>query len=129
MSQSQLILKVEIFHIKRYDFTVRTFDKFIVRRFLDTGRETYGVLICNDKPVCLTLERCWLGNTANISCIPRGIYKATWTPDTMKIPYGHYVLDGVNGRAGIAIHKANKSSELAGCIAVGLEFYEEGNFL
>src|SRR3990167_4069622 len=115
-----------MFYFKRYDFSVSVFNKFILRRFLDTGRETYGVFICDAKPVCLTLELCWLGNTPNISCIPSGAYKARWVKPTEKIPYEHYVLADVPAREGIALHKANKASELSGCITVGMEFGVDG---
>ena len=65
-----------------------------------------------------TVERPWLDNAPNISCIPTGEYtmqKVTsprFGPDTWE------VMD-VPGRTHILIHSANWAKQLEGCIAPG----------
>jgi hypothetical protein len=61
------------------------------------------------------MERPWLHNKKNISCIPAGTYiiKPVQSP---KFGDTYQVCD-VDGRTHILIHKANRPSELQGCIA------------
>ena len=74
---------------------------------------------------CWTVERPWLNNTPNVSCIPCGVY-------VMK-PTMHYGGDGVGGRPDykcyeitevpnrslIHVHIGNYAKDVKGCIAVG----------
>jgi hypothetical protein len=65
-----------------------------------------------------TVERPWLDNAPNVSCIPTGYYEMEkvnsprFGPDTWEI------MD-VPGRTHILIHAANWSKQLEGCIALG----------
>ncbi len=71
-------------------------------------------------PFAVTLEREWLNNEIDISCIPAGEYcchrinspKHGWT----------YEVKDVVGRTYIMFHVANLLSELKGCIAIGESF-------
>lgn len=98
----------------------------IKRGYLPGG--TYGDLYVDGRFVCHTVERPWLNNQPNISCIPEGTYQL----DAYKSPrfgdcfivYGgeeHQQIKkfkNSNGnRWGILIHPANTPSQLAGCIA------------
>lgn len=76
---------------------------------------TVGNLYHDDQLICCTIERPWLHNKVNISCIPTGIYKIK----PVKSPkFGDtYQICDVVGRTHILIHKANRPSELQGCIA------------
>ena len=73
-----------------------------------------------DELICHTIERPWLNNKPNISCIPAGIY--TISPvDSPKFGLTYEVKD-VIGRTHILFHKANIASELEGCIAPCTDF-------
>lgn len=76
---------------------------------------TIGNLYFNGELICHTMERPWLKNKVNVSCIPAGEYdiKIVSSP---KFGVTYQVLD-VIGRTHILFHKANRASELQGCIA------------
>lgn len=76
---------------------------------------TIGKFYFNDEFICNTIERKWLNNKVNVSCIPSGIYKCSIT-NSPKFGTTYQVND-VNGRTHILFHKANRASELQGCIA------------
>ena len=86
----------------------------LVRFYTPTA--TWGNLVVNGKPICLTLERPWLGNKKDISCIPEGVYQC----ERIISPHNGsvYQLD-VEGRKYIQLHTANMVKELKGCIAYG----------
>lgn len=74
--------------------------------------------------LCYTIEKNWHNNANDNSCIPLGIYRVTKFNSPSK---GHvFLLHDVPGRTMIEIHVANWSSQLLGCIAVGLDFTEQG---
>ena len=80
----------------------------------------FGVLIDDKIPFCLTLERPWLDNQTNISCIPAGTYlcKRVDSPrfgDTFEVT-------NVPGRTHILFHKGNIADDTHGCIIAGEEF-------
>lgn len=68
----------------------------------------------------------WLDNRSNVSCIPIGLYRCTWTFSPHFKRY-LYLVEGVKNRAGIRIHPANFMGDdtkgfkrqLNGCIALG----------
>jgi len=74
-----------------------------------------GKLMVGDEVVCYTMEKKWQNNERNISCIPPGSYiiKPVTSPKLET-----EVMD-VQGRSHILFHKANKASQLEGCIAPG----------
>ena len=81
---------------------------------------TVGNLYLQNKEICHTIERPWLHNKPNVSCIPAGTY--TIEPvDSPKFGLTYEVKD-VIGRTHILFHKANRPSELQGCIAPVSEF-------
>lgn len=65
-----------------------------------------------------TLERPWLGNMPDVSCIPTGLYQCQlrWSAHFNRRVYG---LTQVAGRSNIEIHPANLVHQLNGCIALG----------
>ncbi len=67
-----------------------------------------------------SLERGWLNNARNISCIPAGIYKLKleWSPKFQKDLWEIY---DVPNRRECKFHAANFSRQLNGCIALGKE--------
>ena len=91
----------------------------ILIRYYTDANLTLGKLHIGDIELH-TLERGWVDNTPMVSCIPDGFYNVlkTYSP---KFKTMLYEVRGVRGRAGIRIHPANYSSQLNGCIALGME--------
>jgi len=84
---------------------------------------TLGVLLIEDRPRMVTLERPWLDNAKEVSSIPPGDYKvkpvqsprfgATW--EVVNVP----------NRSNILFHKGNTADDSKGCILVGLQYGTE----
>jgi hypothetical protein len=90
---------------------------FLFRRKYKT--HTYGTLVV-DGELFHTIERPWLDNRSNISCIPTGNYSVNFL---LKSGSGKYrevwhVL-AVPGRGGILIHNGNLASHSKGCLILG----------
>jgi len=85
---------------------------------------TFGVLLDENTPFCLTLERPWLNNEVGKSCIPTGIYICR----RVKSPkFGiTFEVTDVHGRTHILFHKGNLKDDSHGCIILG-EQYEPLN--
>lgn len=62
-----------------------------------------------------TLERPWLDNKHEVSCIPEGIYKCFWSHMTSH-NVDHYELENVKDRTAIFIHRGLKVTDSLGCI-------------
>ena len=85
---------------------------------------TIGKLYLNDELICSTMEKPWRDNRPSVSCIPAGRYDLkpclsnrfgqTYCLENKDLDVS---LDGDTKRTHILIHKANKESELLGCIA------------
>ena len=94
--------------------------KLTIKR-LETGSQgTFGAIIHDGKPFAVTLEREWLDNKPNVSCVPRGTYtcKRTQSPK-----FGHtFEVTNVEGRTHILFHKGNLDDDSHGCILIGEEY-------
>lgn len=88
-------------------------------RYFQNKDITLGVLKINadHKPI-YTLERPWLSNKQDISCIPPGFYKCIQYSSN-KHPNVFQIMN-VPDRTAILFHTANYLSDLKGCIGVGL---------
>ncbi|KVV14595.1 DUF5675 family protein [Flavobacterium sp. TAB 87] len=77
---------------------------------------TNGVLSCNGKVICLTIELPWKQNCKRVSCIPEGEY---FVEKRYSSRFGrHLQLLDVPQRNLILFHPANNAlAELQGCIA------------
>ncbi len=73
-----------------------------------------------DDFVCYILERPWIKNQVNVSCIPDGVYEVA--PDEEGKYIGHPEIQDVPGRTEIIIHPANEVHEIIGCLAPGSSF-------
>ena len=98
--------------------------KLCLTRVSYTKHGTFGVLLDKGIPFCVTLERPWLDNRRNVSCIPFGIYtcKRIISPkfgDTFEVL-------NVPGRSHILFHKGNLQEDTHGCILVG-EYFDPLN--
>lgn len=65
-----------------------------------------------------TVERPWLSNASDVSCIPGGTYtcRLTYSP---RFGMSLYLVENVPDRFGVRIHPANLARQLNGCIALG----------
>jgi len=93
---------------------------FKLIRVASLSDSTFGVLIDDDVPFCVTVERPWLDNERGKSCIPDGAYvcKRIDSPkfgDTFEV-------QKVKGRSHILFHKGNISDDSHGCIIIGEQF-------
>jgi hypothetical protein len=92
----------------------------ILKRIAYTEYGVFGVLVHNGIPFTLTVERPWLDNKQDVSCIPEGLYTCVRHhserhPDTFRV-------QNVPGRTGILFHTGNHMDHSAGCIIVGEKF-------
>ena len=95
-----------------------------LKRIAFSEHGTFGVLIDNGVPFCLTLERPWLNNKKGESCIPAGLYtcKRTISPR-----FGEtFEVAKVLGRSHILIHKGNIAEDSHGCIILGEQYEKLG---
>lgn len=84
-----------------------------------SGPATLGVMTINGQFYCLTLERPWLDNMRQLSCIPAGTYRCV--PYSSKKYKDVWEVTGVIGRSKILIHAGNKVDDTMGCILVGYD--------
>ena len=94
---------------------------------LDSGDQgTFGRLYVDDNEVFYTMELPWRDNRSNVSCIPKGTYRASYTP-SRRFKRHTYELTNTGKRQGIRIHAATYAGDtskgfrnhLAGCLALG----------
>ena len=86
----------------------------LTRQYFPEG--TNGILKCEDRFICYTIELPWRNNYKNISCIPEGKYfiKQRYSAKFKD----HFEIVGVDRRTLILFHPANNAlKELNGCIA------------
>lgn len=85
-----------------------------------SNRGTFGVLRHGQVPFVLTLERPWLDNKQDVSCIPAGRYRCR----KIRSPkFGNtYEICDVPGRTHVLFHAGNTISDTEGCVLVGEEF-------
>lgn len=99
-------------------------DITIKRLTLNSINPTYGVLFNGDMPLCVTLERPWLDNQHDVSCIPEGTYQCI--PHNSQAHPNTWEIMGVPDRTAILIHEANTIADLLGCVGVGTSFFPGG---
>ena len=81
---------------------------------------TFGELFLPNGVSVKTLERPWINNAPNVSCIPEGKYQVEWLERSASGKYKRcWHVTGVEGRFGILIHAGNIVSHTTGCILVG----------
>lgn len=81
---------------------------------------TFGILAIDDFPLCVTLERPWLNNEPDTSCIPDGHYSCI--PHDSPSHPSCWEITGVAGRSAILIHVGNFIGDSEGCVLVGTSF-------
>lgn len=80
----------------------------------------YGAIAYNNNALCVTVERPWLDNQSDISCIPAGKY--LFNKYQSATNGQTWITQDVPGRDNIEIHAANVPAQVEGCCAVGLYF-------
>lgn len=85
-------------------------------RFCYHPNGTLGVIDYEDERFW-TIERPWLDNKPNVSCIPTGIYEMGWRVSPRFGETWH--VKDVPDRTHILIHVANYSKDVQGCIGLG----------
>ncbi len=88
-----------------------------LERFCYHPNATLGVIEV-DSERFYTVERPWLDNKANVSCIPVGTYEMGWR-ESPRFGETWHVKD-VPDRTHILIHVANFSRDVQGCIGLGM---------
>lgn len=79
---------------------------------------TTGVMLdSGGQQLCVTLERPWLDNKKQISCIPEGTYSVITFQSPSKGDV--WLIQNVLDRDMIEIHACNYVEQLLGCIGVG----------
>lgn len=96
--------------------------KMTLKRITDIVAGTFGVLLDGEVPFAVTLERRWLKNRTDLSCIPAGEYLCQHIDsprfgDTFEVMH-------VKDRTDILFHKGNQAEDTRGCILVAEEFGE-----
>jgi len=93
---------------------------FILKRVATNEDGMFGVLQEGDTPFALTVERKWLDNQKNISCIPEGQYVCERVTSPK---FGNtFEVTDVENRNHILFHKGNIMDDSHGCIIVGEQF-------
>lgn len=91
-------------------------------RLEKTEKGTIGALKLNDELICWILERPWIDNQRNISCIPPGIYQCK-RHESPKFGEVFKIMD-VPERTDILFHPGNRICESLGCPMTGSEIGE-----
>lgn len=88
-------------------------------RIRQTDTYTMGVLVIKNQFIFI-LERPWLNNKNNISCIPTGKYLVNYLAKSASGKYRDvYHVTNVPNRVGILIHKGNLVLHTLGCLITG----------
>ena len=95
---------------------------FVLKRIAYILDGTFGVLFDGNVPFCLTLEREWLDNRTNVSCIPTGTYICRRV-DSPKFGDTFEICD-VPDRSHILFHKGNIEDDSEGCVIVGEQYHK-----
>jgi hypothetical protein len=104
--------------------------KILVKRFLSNQYKTLGIMHLIDDDVSTielkTLELPWLNNQKMFSCIPAGKYNAI--PINRPHNRGWALhIQNVPNRTAILVHLGNYTSDIQGCILVGINHIDLNN--
>ena len=91
-----------------------------IKRITTSNAGTFGVIMDEGKPFCVTCELPWKNNTPNISSVPTGIYEAVRVQSPR---FGNtFEVTNVQGRAHILFHRGNSTKDSRGCILLAEGF-------
>ena len=87
--------------------------KAVLSRFESTSYGTFSSILCKEFK-CFAVERPWLQNKKQVSCIPAGLYSVKWHRSPR---FGWcYKVQNVPDRDSILFHSGNFPSHSQGCI-------------
>lgn len=98
-----------------------------IERYAYSSQGTFGILTVGNFK-CYTVERPWLNNQGQVSCIPEGDYVLVLynSPKFGKV----YAItgctvslfpDAIHARSSVLIHPANTIDDIEGCIGLGTD--------
>jgi len=89
-----------------------------------TDYGTFGALMVDHLPFCVTLEPRWIDNSPFLSCIPPGIYLCEIT----QLPkFGEtFEILNVENRTNVLLHAGNVEADTEGCIILASSFGKLG---
>jgi len=91
-----------------------------IKRLEKGDRGVFGILLLNSQVFCPTLERPWVYNERDISCIPEQIY---FCRRVMSPKFGEtFEVQNVQQRDNILFHVGNVIEDSLGCILLGSSF-------
>jgi len=88
-----------------------------LKRFAYTPMGTFGTITFGDGLQLYTVERPWLGNKPNVSCIPVGKYICK-PRKYFRGGYDAFEVVGIPNRSHILFHVGNTMQDVQGCIAL-----------
>jgi len=88
-----------------------------LERFAYHPEGTLGSIMVGEQRF-YSIERPWLDNAPNISCIPEGTYETGWRESPRFGETWH--IQSVPARTFILIHVANYPKDVQGCIGLGM---------
>lgn len=100
----------------RKDSKDNKLEDIVLKRFAYHPSGTLGVIEVEGEKF-YTIERPWLDNKPNVSCIPTGTYDTGWR-DSPRFGETWHIKE-VPDRTYILIHVANFPSDVMGCIGLG----------
>lgn len=100
--------------------------KITLHRIAQSDKGTFGVLVKDNIPLCVTCEDPWKDNAIGESCIPAGTYHCL--PHNGTRYKDVWRLMNVPNRSAILIHAGNTIADTKGCILVGRHFGELGGY-
>ena len=93
----------------------------VLKRVSTSPKGTFGVLMSDFVPICVTLEPPWNNNIEDQSCIPLGTYKCI---RFVGKKFGDtFQLVGVPNRTAIEFHEGCYVKDTKGCILLGTNFF------
>lgn len=96
----------------------------------DTNQSSGACMILNEEGIpeftSLSLERGWVDNKRNVSCLPEGQYRVMyeWSEKFQRMLWE---IKDTPGRSECKFHGANYWKQLNGCIALGLKLKDMDN--
>jgi len=91
-------------------------DTLILTRFAYTDMGTFGSMLVDGQTI-YTVERPWLNNARNVSCIPIGNYRCK-PRFYNRGGYPAVEICDVPNRSHILFHRGNTMHDVAGCVAL-----------
>lgn len=99
--------------------------EFSLKRFYSDSESTRGIYLDDSGVLAVTLERPWLNNKQQVSCIPCGVYicKRVKSPK-----FGiTFEVTNVPNRSHILHHSGNFVKDTLGCVILGVRFGKINN--